>query len=240
MRTLKTTPSTRLDHLSRSPLFEGLARADLAALAKMAVTREYDRGESLFLFGDDADGFYLLVEGRVKLSRFGPDGREQVVHLLGPGQPCGEVPVFEGGTFPATAEALSPLTALFVSRRAFLSLAANHPQVLLSMLAILSRRLRGLVELVDDLSLKEVSARLARYLLDLSAEKESTSFKLDTDKRTLASRLGTIAETLSRTFHRLQDQGLISVKGRCVSLLNGDGLTALAEGHALTPPRPKH
>ena len=232
--------SIRLEHLSRSPLFDGLERGDLSALAKVAVARAYDRGESLFHCGDEADGFYLIVEGRVKLSRFGSDGREQVVHLLGPGQPCGEVPVFEGGSFPATAEALSPLSALFVSRRAFLSLADSHPQVLLSMLAILSRRLRGLVELVDDLSLKEVSARLARHLLDLAARQEGAPFKLDTDKRTLASRLGTIAETLSRTFHRLQEQGLIAVKGRAVSILDYTALAALAEGHPSIPPKKSH
>jgi CRP/FNR family transcriptional regulator len=213
--------------LGASPLLQGLAGQDLDCLARISVARRYESGEMLFLAGDEAAGFFLVLDGQVKVSRFGSDGREQVIHLLGPGQPCGEVPVFEGGAFPATATALGRMDCLFLSRAAFLELAARRPQILLGMLAILSRRLRALVDLVDDLSLKEVTARLARHLLDLQREAGVESVELETAKGTLASRLGMSPETLSRTLGKLQRQRLISVDGRTVRILDRRGLEGL-------------
>jgi len=216
--------------LAGSPLFHGLGPEDLQAVALPAAGRSFRAGEMLFLAGQEARGFFLILEGQVKLSRFGADGREQVLHLLGPGQPCGEVPVFEGGAYPATCTALSPVRALYLPREAFLGLAEKRPQVLLGMLAILSRRLRALVELVDDLALKEVAPRLARHLLAEAGGKET--LHLAVSKATLAARLGTIPETLSRVFARLQRDGLLEVQGRTVRLLDPHGLRCLCGGDA--------
>jgi CRP/FNR family transcriptional regulator len=218
---------SRAAALGASPFLEGLPPEDLDCLARIASARKYEPGEILFLAGDAAGGFFLVLDGQVKVSRFGADGREQVIHLLGPGQPCGEVPVFEGGAFPATATALGRVECLFLSRTAFLDLASRRPRVLLGMLAILSRRLRALVELVDDLSLKEVSARLARHLLDLRRQTGSAVVELETAKGTLASRLGMSPETLSRTLGKLQRRGLIEVEGRVVRVLDRPGLERL-------------
>lgn len=228
MKAATLTAAEKVRALGESPLFSGLCEEDRKAVALAATARTYGPGEVLFLAGQEAEGFLLLLEGQVKLSRFGADGREQVLHLLGSGQPCGEVPVFEGGTFPATCTAMTQVRALFLSRKAFLDLGERRPQVLLGMLAILSRRLRVLVDLVDDLALKEVAPRLARHLLD-EAGKGGT-VRLGVSKATLAARLGTIPETLSRTFARLQRDGLLKVEGRTVSLLDAEGLRRLSEG----------
>jgi CRP/FNR family transcriptional regulator len=217
--------------LLRSPLFEELPEKGAKALAEAASPRSLEAGASLFHEGEEAHGFYLIVEGQVKVSRYGGDGREQVLHVLGPGEPCGEVPAFTGGRYPASAEALRETTALYLPRDRFLNLGRQRPEILLGMLAVLSRRLRGLVELVDDLALKDVSSRLARYLLGLSEEKRgSRVVRLPTTKAVLASRLGTVSETLSRTLARMGDEGLIRVSGRCVTLINRTALQALAEG----------
>lgn len=231
MRALKVTAEEKLAWLGKSPLFAGLAEGDLRALSGVLVTRAFDSGEALFREGDEAAGFHLVTEGQVKVSRYGGDGREQVLHVLWAGEPCGEVPAFAGGRFPATAEALSAVKTMYLSRERFLDLGRRRPELLLGMLAVLSRRLRGLVELVDDLALKDVGARLARYLLDLSEEQAGAGeVKLPTTKALLAGRLGTIPETLSRTLARMQGSGWIDVRGRMVALVNTDALRNLAEG----------
>lgn len=212
--------------LAGSPLFRGLGSEDLAAVARTTAGRSFGRGELLFLAGQEARGFFLILEGRVKLSRFGADGREQVLHILGPGEPCGEVPVFEGGVYPATCTALAPVRALYLPREAFLGLARQRPQLLLGMLAILSRRLRSLVELVDDLALKEVAPRLARHLLEEAGGRDI--LELSISKANLAARLGTIPETLSRVLARLQREGLLEVEGRTVRLLDPAALRRLS------------
>ncbi|MEW5763975.1 MAG: Crp/Fnr family transcriptional regulator [Acidobacteriota bacterium] len=227
MKPLTLDAPSRAAALGASPLLQGLAPQDLECLARIASARRYEAGEVLFLAGDEAAGFFLVLTGQVKVSRFGADGREQVIHLLGPGQPCGEVPVFEGGAYPATASALGRVDSLFLARAAFLELAGRRPQILLGMLAILSRRLRALVDLVDDLSLKEVAARLARHLLALQREAGGDRVELETAKGTLASRLGMSPETLSRTLAKLQRQRLISVEGRTVRILDRPGLEGL-------------
>ena len=231
METLKTTRQERAAWLSRCPLFATLPEADRLALAEVLVAKGYAAGEALFHEGEEAQGFHLLWEGQVKVSRFGPDGREQVVHLIRPGEPCGEVPAFEGGAYPATATALGPAKTFYLLRSRFLDLGMRRPQLLLGMLAILSRRLRGLVQLVDDLALRDVSARLARYLLGLAdSAARPSAVRLPTTKSVLAGRLGTISETLSRTLARLQAQGLIRVEGRTLHLLDPQALRAISEG----------
>jgi CRP-like cAMP-binding protein len=231
METLKTTPQERAAWLAHCPLFAELPAQDREALAGALVAKGYEAGEALFQQGDEAQGFHLLWRGQVKVSRFGPDGREQVVHLIRPGEPCGEVPAFEGGAYPATATALGPAATFYLLRSRFLDLGMRRPQLFLGMLAILSRRLRGLVQLVDDLALRDVSARLARHLLDLSDRGGGGgAVRLATTKAILAGRLGTISETLSRTFARLQSQGLIRVEGRTIHLLDPQALREIAEG----------
>jgi len=172
-----------------------------------------------------------VAEGTVRVFRLAPDGREQILHVFGPGELVGEVPVFQGGRFPACAAADGPAATVFVPADGFLALGRRNPQVLLDLLAVLSQRLRRFVHLIDDLSLKEVGARLARHLLDLRRD-GGAAVELDSTKAVLANRLGTIAETLSRTLRKMQDRGLITVAGRRIVLDDVDGLEELAEGLA--------
>jgi len=158
------------------------------------------------------------------------DGREQILHMFGAGEICGEVPVFEGEAYPASAVAVDTLETLYVPRKDFLALGKRRPEILLEMLAVLSLRLRRFVHLIDDLSLKEVSARVAKYLLDLHARAETETVQLDSTKATLASRLGTIAETLSRTLRKMQQRKVIDVAGRQITIVDREELIELAAG----------
>lgn len=233
MRRSRTTKTARARHLAACPLFDSLGASERQALAAIAGLRSYEDGECLFAQGERAEAFHVVVAGQVKVSRTGRDGREQVLHLFGPGEPVGEVPAFEGGQYPAQARCLGPVRALHIPLAAFLELAAARPELLLDMLACLSRRLRHFVQLIDDLALKEVSARLAKVLLDLAVCQHSDAVQLETSKAMLASRIGTIAETLSRTLAKMQKQGVVSVRGRSITIQNRPALQALAAGEKL-------
>jgi CRP/FNR family transcriptional regulator len=231
MRAIQSNAEERARQLRKAAIFSELDRPDLKSLGSATRLREYEADETLFREGEPAEAFHVIVKGQVKICRFNPEGREQILEMFGPGEPCGEVPVFQGSLYPATAIAVSAAQTLYLPRDKFLALSRKRPGVLLKMLSVLSKRLRRFVQLVDDLALKEVSARLARYILDLSEQQEGAmQVSLDTAKGVLASRLGTIAETLSRTLARMQQKRLIGVQGRKITILDPDGLEDLAAG----------
>jgi CRP/FNR family transcriptional regulator, dissimilatory nitrate respiration regulator len=218
-----------LDIISRALIFDGLPPKQLEQIKDVAVSKVYTRGEIIFMEQDRGDGFYLVAEGMVKIFKVSPSGKEQILHVFGPGEPFGEVPVFSGQRFPANAEAIRKSRLLFFPRAAFLGLITTHPSLALNMLAVLSMRLRQFTQQIENLSLKEVPARLAAYLLYLSTEQEREDFAtLDISKGQLASLLGTIPETLSRILNRMNKQGLIETKDRTIRLLNREGLESLS------------
>ncbi|MGA7146498.1 MAG: Crp/Fnr family transcriptional regulator, partial [Desulfobacterales bacterium] len=155
---------------------------------------------------------------------------EHILHIYGPGNPFGEVPVFAGKKFPANAETLLKSHLLFFPRTAFIDLISRNPSLSLNMLAVLSMRLRQFTVQIENLSLKEVPGRLASYLLYLAKEQGRTdTVRLTISKGQLASLLGTIPETLSRILAKMAKQGLIETSGRDLKLLDIGGLEDLAE-----------
>lgn len=213
------------------PLFEGLTQQQCASLGAIALHRTHSRGQSFFAEGDDGTGFYVILSGKVKIFKLSPEGKEQIFHILEEHDPFGEAAVFAGEHYPASAQALSETRTLFFPRQKFVELIGREPSLALSMLALLSRRLRKLTQLVENLSLKEVPGRLAAYLLLLNERKGSaTSIALDVSKNQMAALLGTIPETLSRILKRMTDEKLIRADARMISILNEKGLAQLAEG----------
>lgn len=214
-------------------LFEGLSDQEVKALADIAVTRDCPRGQDIFHEGETAHGFFAVASGRVRIFKTALSGKEHILHVFGPGQAFAEVAVFQGGTYPANAQAMEDSTVLFFPRPAFKNLIKAHPELAMNMMALLSGRLRFLVRRVEELSLKEVPSRLAAHLLLLFESQGREELTLDLTKGQLASYLGTIQETLSRILKRLSDQELIAIKGRQVTLLDVEGLKALAMGEKL-------
>ncbi len=213
--------------IASSVLFEGLPPQQLEDINNLAIEKTYQRGETIFFEGDKGIGFYMVGEGKVKIFKVSPMGKEHILHIFGEGEPFGEVPVFHGQPFPATAEALVKTTTIFFPRDRFVKLVEANPSIALNMLAVLSMRLRRFASQIENLSLKEVPARLANYLLYLSQEQGGKDeIQLDISKGQLASLLGTIPETLSRIFARMSEEGLIRVEGRNIYLLDRKGLMA--------------
>lgn len=222
------------EHLAESVLFDGLPQEQLREVAAIASVRRFFRGQTIFVEGGRAEGFYTLVSGRIKVFKLSLDGKEQILHIFGPGEVFGEVPVFAGGRYPAHAEALETVTTLFIPRDAFVDLVRREPSLALNMLGILSQRLRVFTHLIEDLSLKEVPGRLAAYLLYLSDRNgRATVFELDITKGQLASLLGTIPETLSRILTRMNQQGFIVVEGKKIALQDREAMESLAAGEKI-------
>ncbi|MFW6271809.1 MAG: Crp/Fnr family transcriptional regulator [Desulfosalsimonas sp.] len=216
--------------LSRSILFSGLPGEDIDALMAIAVEKPVAPGEIIFSEGDAGTGFYVTIEGLIKVYKLSAEGKEQILHMFGPGEPFGEVPVFSGKAFPATAEGIKKSRVLFFPRNNFRDLIAQKPSVAMNMLSVLSGRLRNFTVQVENLSLKEVPARLAGYFLLQTEEQNSPdTITLNISKGHLASFLGTIPETLSRMLKKMSEQGLIEVEGRKIHILDKQGLEDLAE-----------
>ncbi len=157
------------------------------------------------------------------------DGKEQILHIYGPGNPFGEVPVFSGSRFPANAQALVKSQILFLPRKAFVHLIAANPSLSMNMLGELSMRLREFTIQIENLSLKEVPSRLADYLIYLAQEQQRPDrVTLEISKGQLASLLGTIPETLSRIFAKMSAQQLLRVDGKTIELLDPAGLADLS------------
>lgn len=213
------------------PLFSGLSAEQLADVKDVAIDRQYQKGEFIFSEGDEGNGFYVLVAGRVEIYKASPEGKEKILHIFGPGEPFGEVPVFSGDRFPANARTLVKSHLLFFPRQAFVSLIAANPALALKMMAVLSMRLRQFTVQIEHLTLKEVPGRLAAYLIYSLQEQANhgNCISLNISKGQLASLLGTIPETLSRILARMAKQHLIKVEGKEIEVLDLAGLEALAE-----------
>jgi CRP/FNR family transcriptional regulator len=228
--------------LRQCPLFEGISEEEREALLGIAMERHLAKKATLFAEGERAEGFYLILTGSVKVFKISPDGKEHILHIFGPGEPVGEVPVFSGKEFPAFAETLKKSRLLYFPRSRFLELAARQPQVLLNMLATLSMRLRIFSQKIEQLSLKEVASRLSEVLLEMAKDPSRNMSEdvaqLRITKAQLASQLGTTPETLSRTFQKMTRLGLLRVENRRVELLDRQGLQRLALGLVPREPAP--
>ncbi len=226
------------DPIKINPLFSGLDEEGLLRIKEISGRREIKKGESLFSQGEEAQGFYLVLQGRIKIYRLSPQGKEYVLRIVGPGETLAEAAVFSGKTYPASADSLEDSRLYYFRKSDFVHLIRQDPQLALNMISGLSLLLRNLAQQVEDLSLHEVSSRLARYLLDQADKKnipliDGVQIPLEVKKNLLASRLGTIGETLSRTLAKMKQRGLLEIKKDAVIIQNLELLKEVAEGFKL-------
>ena len=203
--------------LQQASLFSGLDDATALEVVRRGRLRLFASGQTVFLQGDHAQGLHVVVHGRVKVFKSSPQGRAQTLMIMGPGQPVGEVAALAGDDYPASAETLETTETFYIPRDAFLDLIRNQPEVALRLIAALSSRLRTFASLIEDLSLKGVTERVAAHLLSLALEGGSgQTVDLGISKGELAEAMGTVPATLSRAFQQLTRAGAIETKGRRV------------------------
>lgn len=221
--------------LRRCPLLAGLKEEDIKKIRTIGTPKKVAKKEVIFSDGEEAKGFYIILSGKVKLYKISPEGKEQILHIISAPEAFAEAALFLEGSYPAFAEALEESHLFFIPGREFVQLIEKNPRLGINMIVSLSQFLKKFTALIEELSLKEVSSRVAKYLLDLSlrAEREGKSpveIELDVSKGQLASKLGTISETLSRTFKKLVTKGVIEVRKRRVKILDRRSLEELASG----------
>jgi CRP-like cAMP-binding protein len=223
----------KVSALGKSALFGGLDEKELRALGERAVEQKLARGEILFTSGEEARGLFVIVEGALRAFRESLDGREQVIHVERAGATIAEVPMFDDGAYPSTVAAEEDSIVLFIDKRDVRNLCLSHPSIALAALKLLAGRLRRCAELVEALSLHEVDQRLARLLLSEGRTRgrrvnNGVVFELLLTNQQIAARIGTVREVVSRALSRLQQNELIEVSGRVVTILDEEPLKAFA------------
>ena len=227
-----------VEQLRRCPLFSGLKEEDLKRIRAIALPKHVAKKGILFSEGEEARGFYVILTGRVKLFKISPGGKELILHVVSAPDAFAEASLFLEGKYPAFAQALSDSQLLFFPGREFIQLIERNPRLSINMIVSLSTFLKRLAVLIEELSLKEVSSRIAKYVMDLSTRgvkdgKSLREVELDLSKTQLAMKLGTISETLSRTLSKMKAKRMIDVQKNKIVILNREALELLASGMKL-------
>lgn len=212
---LVTMDEAKAAALARTTLFAGLAPPALNELATVARKRDLKQGEILFLAGEKATGLFVIVSGQIRAYRVNNQGREQTIHIERDGATLAEVPLFDDGPYPATAVAEEATTVLFLEKGAIHRFLLQYPEVCLTALKLMAKRLRGHAELVDALALQQVGQRVARFLLAQRRDhcvrtSAGLELKIPLSNEELAKRIGSVREVISRTLARLESDGLIA------------------------------
>ena len=220
--------------LGKTALLSNLSQPELQTLASRTVRKLFSAGELLFSEGEPCNGLHIIAQGKVRLFKTSVNGREQVLSVNVSGESVAEIPVFDGGPYPASAVALEETEIIFISRRDFNAYCLEHPEVPLKVLTVVGARLRNLVGIIEELSFTTIRQRLISVLLKLAqSEGRKTTrgieFQLPSSHQELANQLGTVRELISRNLMRLQAEGLLDVDARQIVVKDIKGLSALLE-----------
>jgi CRP/FNR family transcriptional regulator len=219
--------------LHNCQLCRDLDPGELESLAAITLIRSVAKNEALFWQGDPATGFYVLLNGSVRIYKASPDGKEYTLHHIRSGQMFAEAAVFGSSAFPANAVATEDSTVAFFPKDEFVRLIGASPQISLKMIAGLAGFVREFNQQIEDLSLKEVPARLAGFLVRSLEKTNKSTITLDISKAELARSLGTTSETLSRNLTKFRELGVISGDGREITILNRSRLEDIADGEKI-------
>lgn len=206
--------TTLIEALREVPFLSGLSDAALERLAVRCVPRAVGAGFALFRAGDPCGGVYIVLAGQVRVYRTAHDGREQTLTVEGPGRPVAELPLFDGGPYPASAMTVVPSRLAYLPRAEFEYAFRHDPDVASAVVAALGRRLRHLVQLVETIAFRDVAARLAMHLADYASrdghlEGADVVLDLPRTQEELATEIGTARESVSRAIKQLKKLGLV-------------------------------
>ena len=215
--------------LKRAQLFAGLSEPEMQSLSARAVRKLYDAGELVFSEGEPCEGFYVVLAGKIRIFKTSANGREQILAIEGPGSSVAELPVFDGGRYPASVAAVDGSEMIFISRKDFQAFCLQHPQVALKVLAVVGSRLRRLVGIIEELSFTTVRQRLVSHLLRLASDigqktDRGIEITLPGSHQDLAHQIRTVRELVSRNLSRLQAEGLLELDARHIIIRDPQGL----------------
>ncbi|MFH1766049.1 MAG: Crp/Fnr family transcriptional regulator [Gemmatimonadota bacterium] len=228
------------EKLRGTSFFRDLSPEALDLVCERMVHRTAPAGTILFRKGEQARGVYVLVKGRVEIYRSTADGREQVLHSETPVQSVAELPVFDGGSYPAAGRTAEDSELYFLAVDDFQRLYREHPEIADAVIRNLGQRLRKLVEVVEKVSLRSVPSRVAKTLLE-QAEKagsleDGAGFRLSRTQTELSHELATSRESVARALGDMRRRGIISTEGRKVTILSLRSLVDMAQGEEPSGP----
>lgn len=214
-------------------LFKGVSAENLRLLASRAIYKKFKPGDLVIGEADPIRAFYVVITGRLKLSKSSPEGKEQTLSLLGPGDPFGLCTAFATESFPASAMAIEESTVMIIPGEFMEAIARKESALLLNIIQILSERLKESMTLIESLALKEIPERLSSFLLHAlskDAGEKKNKLELTISQRELAKILGATPEALSRTLRKMSNEGILAVDGRLITILNRKAMEEMAEG----------
>lgn len=205
--------------LRQAQLFASLTDPQLNYLAEHAVAKRYAADELVFSEGEPCAGLWIVSDGSIRIFKTAASGREQILGVEGPGSSVAELPVFDGGNYPASVSSVTDSVLIFVAKKDFHSLVLHHPEVALKVLKVVGARLRRLVGIIEELSFTTVRHRLAAHFLRIAKTEGKTTpqgieLPMSGSQQELASHIGTVRELVSRNVSRLQAEGVIRTDGK--------------------------
>jgi len=209
---------TKREALAAIPMFRELPAGVLDEVLSLCVERTLVRGETLFVEGERSKGLLVIWRGKLKVYKLGEGGREQIIEIEGPGRSVAELPLFDGLPYPASCAAIEGSVVLNLAPSQFNRLVAREPDLARAVISGLARRLRHMVSLIEEISLKAVRERLADLLLEMAGEAETIELTLTNQE--IAARIGTVREIVSRTLSRMAHEGALRLEGRTLILLD--------------------
>ena len=226
---MSTVSQPTIELWRKVPYLEGVSDAAVADLAKAAVHHAYAQGQMIFLEAEPNQGLYLVEQGTVKICRFAADGREHILHLVHPGDTFNDVAALDGGPNPACATAFNDVTLWRIPRAELRRVAAQHPELAWALIESIAQRARYLVNVVQDLAMRNVKGRLARLLLEEARAAERGAPPVALTQEEMASRLGTVREVVGRALRSLAAENVIAMEKQRIVIVDRRRLEQAAE-----------
>lgn len=218
---------SKLELVKSSAYFSGLSSAELKAISELVFEKSYDRGEIFLVEGEAAGALYFVASGVVKVFKTSADGKEQILAVVCPGETFNEVPAFDGGLNPASAQAMAPLLLYGIRGNDMQRILYKYPKVAVNVIEVMAKRLRHLVSLVEDLSFRHVIGRVARILLEYAVDGAAPGQRLT--QRDMAAMAGTAREVVSRSLKTLEGDGIIKLERHRIIVTDREALKKIIE-----------
>ncbi len=216
----------QIEFIKSIPYFSGLSQSGLDSVGKYIFEKKAGRGEIVLFEGEPAETLCFVVAGVVKVFKISPDGKEQILQIIRPGESFNDVPVFSGGVNLASAGAMGAVVLNMIKKSDLEVVIREHPQVALNVIQILSQRVQHLVSLVEDLSFRHVTGRVARMLLEYAGD--GTGERPRLTQQEMAAMIGTAREMVGRSIKTLEEEGAIRIDRHRIIVTNPDALRRIA------------
>jgi CRP-like cAMP-binding protein len=216
-----------IDFIKSTPYFSGLGSAELESISRYIFEKKVERGEVILFEDEPAEAMFFVASGAIKLFKTSVEGKEQILSIVRPGDAFNDVPIFDKGLNPTSAQAMGPVTLLGIKGNELEIILEEYPQVVRNIIKVLAERVRQLVSLVEDLSFKRVIGRVARILLEHAGDGTGPNPRLT--QQEMAAMAGTVREVVARSLKALEDEGTIRLERHRIVIANKDALKEMVE-----------